>query len=156
MTHVTRSEAETRAVARRLAAGLRAGDVVLLSGDLGSGKTAFVKGLAEGLHIDPDEVSSPTFALLHEYRGGSLTLYHADLYRLPSAATADLAERPRPRAGVANAPVSSTHLPRGAGNPRPRAPRGSGFVVCPVRTTSTAGAVFYRTREGPDKGLYRR
>jgi tRNA threonylcarbamoyladenosine biosynthesis protein TsaE len=90
MTHVTRSEAETRAVARRLASGLRAGDIVLLSGDLGSGKTAFVKGLAEGLRIDPDEVSSPTFALIHEYRGGTLTLYHADLYRLPSAATADL------------------------------------------------------------------
>ena len=61
---------------------LKAGDVVLLSGDLGAGKTAFVRGLAAGLGIDPDEVSSPTFTLVHEYRGGRLTLYHADLYRL--------------------------------------------------------------------------
>jgi tRNA threonylcarbamoyladenosine biosynthesis protein TsaE len=90
MTHVTRSEAETRAVARGVASRLHAGDVILLFGDLGSGKTAFVKGLAEGLRLDPNDVSSPTFALIHEYRGGRLTLYHADLYRLPAAATADL------------------------------------------------------------------
>jgi tRNA threonylcarbamoyladenosine biosynthesis protein TsaE len=89
-THVTRSEAETRAVARHVASRLRPGDVLLLAGNLGAGKTAFVKGLAEGLRIDPGEVSSPTFTLIHEYRGGRLTLYHADLYRLPSAATADL------------------------------------------------------------------
>jgi tRNA threonylcarbamoyladenosine biosynthesis protein TsaE len=89
-THVTRSEEETQAVARNHAAGLVAGDVLLLSGTLGAGKTAFVRGLAEGLGIDPGEVSSPTFTLVHEYRGGRLTLYHADLYRLDRAATADL------------------------------------------------------------------
>ena len=63
---------------------------MLLSGNLGAGKTAFVRGLAAGLGIDPDEVSSPTFTLVHEYRGGRLTLYHADLYRLEQAATEDL------------------------------------------------------------------
>jgi tRNA threonylcarbamoyladenosine biosynthesis protein TsaE len=64
--------------------------VLLLSGDLGAGKTTFVRGLAEGLGIDPEDVSSPTFTLLHEYRGGRLTLYHADLYRLEKTATGDL------------------------------------------------------------------
>jgi tRNA threonylcarbamoyladenosine biosynthesis protein TsaE len=87
---VTASEEETQAVARELSATLRAGDVVLLSGELGAGKTTFVRGLAEGLGIDPREVSSPTFTLVHEYRGNGLTLYHADLYRLESAATDDL------------------------------------------------------------------
>jgi len=87
---ITRSEAETMAVARELATGLRAGDVLLLSGNLGAGKTAFVRGLAQGLGGDPEEVSSPTFTLIHEYRGGRLTLYHVDLYRLERAATDDL------------------------------------------------------------------
>ena len=89
-THVTHSEDETQAVARALAETLRSGDVVLLSGMLGAGKTAFVRGLAAGLGIDPEEVSSPTFTLVHEYRGGRLTLYHADLYRLDRAAADDL------------------------------------------------------------------
>jgi tRNA threonylcarbamoyladenosine biosynthesis protein TsaE len=84
---LTRSEEETQAVARTLAADLKAGDILLLSGNLGAGKTAFVRGLAEGLGIDPEEVSSPTFTLIHEYRGGRLVLYHADLYRLDPAAT---------------------------------------------------------------------
>jgi tRNA threonylcarbamoyladenosine biosynthesis protein TsaE len=87
---VTASEEETQAVARELAATLRAGDVLLLSGDLGAGKTTFVRGLAEGLGINPREVSSPTFTIVHEYRGNRLTLYHADLYRLERAATDDL------------------------------------------------------------------
>src|SRR5262245_34138287 len=77
-------------VARDLAATLSPGDVLLLSGNLGAGKTAFVRGLAEGLGIDPDDVSSPTFTLVHEYGGGRLRLYHADLYRLERAATDDL------------------------------------------------------------------
>jgi tRNA threonylcarbamoyladenosine biosynthesis protein TsaE len=88
--HVTRSEDETQAVARGLAATLAAGDVVLLSGSLGAGKTAFVRGMAAGLGVDPGEVSSPTFTLIHEYRGGRLIFYHADLYRLDRAATDDL------------------------------------------------------------------
>ena len=77
-------------MARDLAPQLNAGDVLLLSGNLGAGKTAFVRGLAAGLGIDPDDVSSPTFTLVHEYRGGRLTLYHVDLYRLDGAATEDL------------------------------------------------------------------
>ena len=87
---VTRSEDDTADVARELAAALRAGDVILLSGNLGAGKTAFVRGLASGLGIDPEDVSSPTFTLVHEYRGGRLTLYHADLYRLERIATEDI------------------------------------------------------------------
>jgi tRNA threonylcarbamoyladenosine biosynthesis protein TsaE len=81
-TIATASESETAAVGRDLAGTLRAGDVVLLYGDLGAGKTAFVKGLAEGLGVARDEVSSPTFTLVQEYRGGRLTLFHVDLYRL--------------------------------------------------------------------------
>lgn len=87
---VTRSEEETAALAQELAANLEAGNVILLSGNLGAGKTAFVRGLAAGLGADPEEVSSPTFTLVHEYRGGRLTLYHADLYRLERVATEDL------------------------------------------------------------------
>ena len=90
MTLTSRSEADTAAIARDLASSLQPGDVLLLSGDLGAGKTAFVRGLAEGLGIDPGDVSSPTFTLLHEYRGGRLPLYHADLYRLDSAAAEDI------------------------------------------------------------------
>jgi tRNA threonylcarbamoyladenosine biosynthesis protein TsaE len=90
MTRVTRSEQETIAFGRELASTLRAGDVVLVSGNLGAGKTAFVRGLASGLGIDPDEVSSPTFTIVHEYRGGRLVLYHADLYRLERTATEDI------------------------------------------------------------------
>ncbi len=86
----TESEEETADVARALAGTLQPGAVLLLSGQLGAGKTAFVRGLAAGLGIDPDEVSSPTFTLVHEYRGGRLTLYHADLYRLEKTATEDL------------------------------------------------------------------
>ena len=85
MTHTSSSEAETRAIAASLAADLRPGDVLLLSGDLGAGKTAFVRGLAEGLGIDPEDVTSPTFTLVHEYRGGQLPLIHVDLYRLDQA-----------------------------------------------------------------------
>jgi len=85
VTQTSNSEAETRAIASRLASNLKAGDVLLLSGDLGAGKTAFVRGLAEGLAIAADEVTSPTFTLVHEYRGGRLPLIHVDLYRLDRA-----------------------------------------------------------------------
>ena len=87
---ISRSEEATAEVARALAATLQPGAVLLLSGQLGAGKTAFVRGLATGLGIDPDDVSSPTFTLVHEYRGGRLTLYHADLYRLGKTAAEDL------------------------------------------------------------------
>ena len=84
------SEEETQQIASDFAARLQAGGVVLLHGPLGAGKTAFVRGLAAGLGIDPAAVSSPTFTLVHEYRGGRLTLYHVDLYRLERAASDDL------------------------------------------------------------------
>ena len=77
----TQSEAETEMLAARLGAGFRGGEVVLLSGELGAGKTAFVRGLARGLDADEREVGSPTFVLLTSYRG-RMTLHHADLYRL--------------------------------------------------------------------------
>jgi tRNA threonylcarbamoyladenosine biosynthesis protein TsaE len=80
-TVVTNNEEETSAAGERFAARLRAGDVVLLHGDLGAGKTAFVRGIARGLGASPDEVTSPTFTLMQEYRG-RLTLVHVDLYRL--------------------------------------------------------------------------
>ena len=81
-TITTYSESETSAVGRDVAATLSAGAVVLLYGDLGAGKTAFVRGLAEGLGVAPADVSSPTFTIVQEYRGGRLTLFHVDLYRL--------------------------------------------------------------------------
>ena len=83
------SEEETAAAGRDLAGGLREGDVVLLSGALGAGKTAFVRGMAEGIGADPADVSSPTFTILQEYRG-RLTLQHADLYRLSPREVDDL------------------------------------------------------------------
>ena len=86
----SRSEAATRALARTLAAKLTPGTVLLLSGDLGAGKTAFVKGIAEGLGIDARDVTSPTFTLVHEYRGGRLPLIHVDLYRLDRAELDDI------------------------------------------------------------------
>jgi tRNA threonylcarbamoyl adenosine modification protein YjeE len=80
-TTVTHGEAETAALAERLAVGFHGGEVVLLEGELGSGKTAFVRGLARGVGADPDDVASPTFVLLTSYPG-RLVLHHADLYRL--------------------------------------------------------------------------
>ena len=85
MTYQSSSEAETRQIAAGIANSLTAGTVLLLKGDLGAGKTAFVRGLAEGLDINADEVTSPTFTLVHEYRGGRLPLIHVDLYRLDRA-----------------------------------------------------------------------
>jgi len=82
VTTITHSESETAAVGRDLARALAPGSVVLLFGDLGAGKTAFVRGLAEGLGVAPEEVSSPTFTLMQEYRGGRVPLVHVDLYRL--------------------------------------------------------------------------
>lgn len=84
-TFTTASESETREVGAQVAATLAPGAVLLLAGDLGAGKTAFVRGLAAGLGIDAGEVTSPTFTLVHEYRGGRLPLVHVDLYRLDRA-----------------------------------------------------------------------
>ena len=83
----TRSETETRHFAQRLAYVARAGDIIGLEGELGAGKTCFVRGLAEGLGIEPAQVSSPTFVLVHEYtpRNGEATLAHIDAYRMASA-----------------------------------------------------------------------
>jgi tRNA threonylcarbamoyladenosine biosynthesis protein TsaE len=86
---ITRSEDETAEAGERLAGRLSAGDVVLLFGDLGAGKTAFVRGLARGLGAPPDEVSSPTFTLVQEYRG-RVPLFHVDLYRLEPREVDDL------------------------------------------------------------------
>ena len=87
---VTKTEEETSAAGARLAARLQRGDVVLLYGDLGAGKTAFVRGMAQGLGADPDDVSSPTFTIVQEYSGTRATLYHVDLYRLEPAEVDDL------------------------------------------------------------------
>jgi tRNA threonylcarbamoyladenosine biosynthesis protein TsaE len=78
------SAAETEAAGARLAENLQVGDVVALVGELGAGKTQFVKGIARGLGV-ADTVTSPTFTLIHEYRGGRLSLYHFDFYRLDQA-----------------------------------------------------------------------
>lgn len=88
--HVTHSEAETAAVGRALGTRLDRGAVVLLTGPLGAGKTAFVRGLAEGLGCDGEDVSSPTFTIVQEYRG-RVTLQHVDLYRLAARDVDDLA-----------------------------------------------------------------
>jgi tRNA threonylcarbamoyladenosine biosynthesis protein TsaE len=88
--HTTRSEAETTAVGRTLGASLSPGDAVLLAGPLGAGKTAFARGLAEGLGADPDAVSSPTFTIVQEY-AGRVRMQHVDLYRLSPAEVDDLA-----------------------------------------------------------------
>ena len=86
----TLSEAETEDVGCQLAAGLTAGQVVLLSGPLGAGKTAFTRGLARGMSCDETAVSSPTFTLVQEY-AGPVRLQHVDLYRLAPAEVDDLA-----------------------------------------------------------------
>ena len=86
---VTRSEGETVAVGRALGRKLGPGAVVLLNGPLGAGKTAFTRGLAEGLGADGEDVSSPTFTIIQEYRGRA-PLQHVDLYRLTPAEVDDL------------------------------------------------------------------
>lgn len=84
MRFVSTSVAQTQELARSVAERAQAGDVILLVGDLGAGKTHFAQGFAAGLGIS-DVPTSPTFNLVCEYRGGRLPLYHFDLYRLESA-----------------------------------------------------------------------
>ena len=81
---ITNGPEETEALGARLARALGPGAVVAFTGDLGAGKTAFVRGLARGLGI-PDRVTSPTFTIVNEYEGGRLPLFHFDLYRLGCA-----------------------------------------------------------------------
>lgn len=75
------SEANTINLGKEFASKLSVGDVVCLEGDLGAGKTHFIKGIAEGLGIDPSKVSSPTFNIVNEYTG-EIPLYHFDCYRI--------------------------------------------------------------------------
>lgn len=81
-TIISKSPEETTAHGAAVARTLAAGAVLALVGGLGAGKTHFVKGLAQGLGAAPEEVTSPTFTLIHEYIGGRLPLFHLDLYRL--------------------------------------------------------------------------
>ncbi len=86
----TKSPEETQALARKIAQSLEPGEVILLEGDLGAGKTTFIQGLAQGLGVSEDYyVSSPTFALINEYPG-RITLFHIDLYRLEPEEVEDL------------------------------------------------------------------
>ena len=79
----TKSAEETIALGRELASMLTPPKIVVLTGDLGAGKTTLVKGIAEGFNAArEDDVTSPTFTLIHEYRGPAATLYHIDLYRV--------------------------------------------------------------------------
>ncbi|HEY2499528.1 MAG TPA: tRNA (adenosine(37)-N6)-threonylcarbamoyltransferase complex ATPase subunit type 1 TsaE [Candidatus Angelobacter sp.] len=82
-TFTTHSADETTDLGRRLASELKPGSIVLLRGNLGAGKTTMVKGIAEGFQAaKAEDVTSPTFTLIHEYRGPEVTLYHIDLYRI--------------------------------------------------------------------------
>lgn len=80
---ITKSAAETSEVAALLGTKILSGAVIAFTGDLGAGKTTFIKGLAKALGY-VGEVSSPTFAIVHEYIGGRLPLYHFDMYRVDS------------------------------------------------------------------------
>ena len=81
---ITNSAAETRELGKRLAEKLQAGDVILLEGDLGAGKSEFARGTAAGLGVQ-ETVTSPSFTILNVYESGRLPLYHFDWYRLESA-----------------------------------------------------------------------
>ena len=81
--YITHSAEETVALGRKLAPALKSARMVVLRGDLGAGKTTLVKGIAEGLRAaSQDDVTSPTFTLIHEFRGPEVNLFHVDLYRV--------------------------------------------------------------------------
>src|SRR5437763_15392326 len=84
----SRSPEETFELAERVGSSLTGGEIILLDGPLGAGKTVFTKGIATALSIDTDEVTSPSFTLVNRYDEGRLTLYHIDLYRLSEGASA--------------------------------------------------------------------
>ena len=106
----THSERQTADVAADLARRLPAGAIVLLFGDLGAGKTAFVRGFVEGAGIDPDEVSSPTFTIVQAYGGGRVQ--HVDLYRLDPSEVDDLGLQELPEAGALVCIEWADRLPR--------------------------------------------
>jgi len=81
MEYISNSVRETEELGAALAAGLEPGTVVAFTGDLGAGKTAFVRGMAAGLGVE-GRVTSPTFTIVNEYEGGRLPLFHFDMYRL--------------------------------------------------------------------------
>ena len=83
-----RSVEETFELGARLGAGLQGGEIILLDGPLGAGKTVFTKGLATSLGLDADEVTSPSFTLVNHYTEARLPFYHLDLYRLNAGASA--------------------------------------------------------------------
>ena len=83
----TRDPEETFKLGREIGTQLRGGEILLLDGALGAGKTVFVKGLASALDVDPEEVTSPSFTLVNPY-SGRLPLFHIDLYRLEMGAVA--------------------------------------------------------------------
>lgn len=85
---VSHSAEQTRAIAAGVATLARAGDLIVLAGQMGAGKTAFAQGFARELGIH-EPVTSPTYTLVHSYTGGSTTLHHADLYRLEHTAEVD-------------------------------------------------------------------
>jgi tRNA threonylcarbamoyladenosine biosynthesis protein TsaE len=85
MRRITRSEAETREVGLALAGELAPDGVLLLSGELGSGKTVLARAIGEALGVDPREIQSPTFTLIREHEGSGGRLVHVDLYRLDPA-----------------------------------------------------------------------
>ena len=86
--YTSQSADETQKIAAEIASGLKAGDVVALGGDLGAGKTAFVRGVAAALGSE-DVVTSPTFTILNEYCGENLNIYHFDAYRIENGGAAE-------------------------------------------------------------------
>jgi tRNA threonylcarbamoyladenosine biosynthesis protein TsaE len=90
MQVTTRSREDTEALGERIGRAARAGDVIALWGELGAGKTTLVRGIARGLGIDPREVTSPTFIIVHEHEGGRLPLFHVDMYRVSPAETGSI------------------------------------------------------------------
>jgi tRNA threonylcarbamoyladenosine biosynthesis protein TsaE len=87
-TFISNSPAETEAIGEKIAQTLRAGSVLALAGELGSGKTQFVKGIVAGLG-SAAPVTSPTFTLIHEYPGGRFPVYHFDFFRLEDPQSAE-------------------------------------------------------------------
>jgi len=84
MKYISDSPADTEKIAYNFALNLKGGEIITLDGDLGAGKTAFVRGLARGLGI-LDNVASPTFTIVNEYRKGKIPLFHFDVYRISSS-----------------------------------------------------------------------